>query len=61
MVAARDLIKRGIFVLPDPFAVITVDAEQTHTTSVIERTLNPFWNESFDMCANLTLCVLQLM
>jgi Ca2+-dependent lipid-binding protein len=35
--------------LPDPFAVITVDAEQTHTTSVIKKTLNPYWNESFDM------------
>ncbi|KAJ7063095.1 hypothetical protein C8F01DRAFT_1131502 [Mycena amicta] len=35
--------------LPDPFAVITVDAEQTHTTSVIKKTLNPYWNESFDI------------
>jgi E3 ubiquitin-protein ligase NEDD4 len=29
--------------------VITVDAEQTHTTSVIKKTLNPYWNESFDI------------
>lgn len=34
---------------PDPFAVVTVDGEQTHTTSVIRKTLNPYWNESFDM------------
>ncbi|KAE9406415.1 HECT-domain-containing protein [Gymnopus androsaceus JB14] len=32
-VAADGLSKRDVFRLPDPFAVITVDAEQTHTTS----------------------------
>jgi E3 ubiquitin-protein ligase NEDD4 len=36
--------------LPDPFAVVTVDGEQTHTTTVIKKTLNPYWNESFDVC-----------
>lgn len=35
--------------LPSPFAVITVDGEQTYTTSVIKKTLNPYWNENFDM------------
>jgi len=49
VVAADGLSKREVFRLPDPFAVITVDAEQTHTTSVIRKTLNPYWNESFDM------------
>jgi Ca2+-dependent lipid-binding protein len=34
---------------PDPFAVATVNGEQTRTTSVIKKTLNPYWNESFDM------------
>ena len=34
---------------PDPFAVATVDGEQTQTTSVIKKTLNPYWNESFDV------------
>ncbi|PSS22678.1 hypothetical protein PHLCEN_2v3044, partial [Hermanssonia centrifuga] len=48
-VAADGLSKREVFRLPDPFAVITVDAEQTHTTSVIKKTLNPYWNESFDI------------
>lgn len=49
VVAADSLIKRDVFRLPDPFAVITVDGEQTHTTSVIKKTLNPYWNENFDM------------
>ena len=51
VVAADGLSKRDVFRLPDPFAVITVDAEQTHTTSVIKKTLNPYWNESFDLYA----------
>lgn len=34
---------------PDPFAVATVGGEQTHTTSVIKKTLNPYWNEMFDL------------
>ncbi|KLU88172.1 E3 ubiquitin-protein ligase hulA [Magnaporthiopsis poae ATCC 64411] len=33
---------------PDPFAVATINSEQTKTTSVSKRTLNPYWNESFD-------------
>ena len=37
---------------PDPFAVATIGGEQTRTTAVIKKTLNPYWNESFDMCAN---------
>ena len=49
VVAADALSKRDVFRLPDPFAVITVDGEQTHTTSAIKKTLNPYWNESFDM------------
>jgi E3 ubiquitin-protein ligase NEDD4 len=51
------LSKRDVFRLPDPFAVITVDAEQTHTTSVIKKTLNPYWNESFDMCAPVAIFI----
>ncbi|KAJ9109360.1 hypothetical protein QFC21_000690 [Naganishia friedmannii] len=49
VVAADSLVKRDVFRLPDPFAVITVDGEQTHTTSVIKKTLNPYWNENFDI------------
>jgi len=29
--------------------VATVGGEQTHTTSVIKKTLNPYWNEMFDL------------
>lgn len=49
VVAADGLSKRDVFRLPDPFAVVTVDAEQTNTTSAIKKTLNPYWNESFDV------------
>ncbi|EKM55866.1 uncharacterized protein PHACADRAFT_256774 [Phanerochaete carnosa HHB-10118-sp] len=49
VVAADGLSKREVFRLPDPFAVITVDAEQTHTSTVMKKTLNPYWNESFDI------------
>jgi Ca2+-dependent lipid-binding protein len=36
--------------LPDPFAVVTVDGQQTKSTTVIKKTLNPYWNESFILC-----------
>lgn len=34
---------------PDPFAVITANGDQTKTTTAQKRTLNPYWNESFDV------------
>jgi len=41
VVAADSLAKRDVFRLPDPFAVVTVDGEQTNTTTAIKKTLNP--------------------
>ena len=41
---------------PDPFAVATIGGEQTRTTSVIKKTLNPYWNESFDMSGLHSSC-----
>ncbi|EEH41572.1 E3 ubiquitin-protein ligase RSP5 [Paracoccidioides lutzii Pb01] len=65
IIAADGLYKRDVFRVcrervnlqahsiplgfPDPFAVATVGGEQTHTTSVIKKTLNPYWNEVFDL------------
>ncbi|KAI1327219.1 HECT-domain-containing protein [Xylariaceae sp. FL0255] len=52
IIAADGLYKRDVFRLPDPFAVATMNGEQTKTTQVSKRTLNPYWNESFDFHAN---------
>jgi E3 ubiquitin-protein ligase NEDD4 len=35
--------------LPDPFAVVTIGEDQTKITSIIKKTLNPNWNENFDL------------
>lgn len=51
IIAADGLYKRDVFRFPDPFAVATINGEQTKTTGVIKKTLNPYWNESFDMKA----------
>ncbi|KIK51668.1 hypothetical protein GYMLUDRAFT_251881 [Collybiopsis luxurians FD-317 M1] len=47
--SANSLCKRHELGIPDPFALITVDAEQTHRTRAVSKTLNPCWNESFNM------------
>ncbi|KAI1778369.1 HECT-domain-containing protein [Hypoxylon cercidicola] len=51
IIAADGLYKRDVFRLPDPFAVATINGEQTKTTTVSKRTLNPYWNEPFDFRA----------
>jgi len=52
IIAADGLYKRDVFRFPDPFAVATINGEQTKTTQVSKRTLNPYWNESFDFRVN---------
>jgi E3 ubiquitin-protein ligase NEDD4 len=52
VIACDGLAKRDIFSLPDPFAVITVDGEQTRATSVIKKTVKPYWNEQFHVRAS---------
>ncbi|KAI9329015.1 hypothetical protein DFJ73DRAFT_790954 [Zopfochytrium polystomum] len=49
VVAADGLYKKEVFRFPDPFAVVTVDGGQTHTTTVVKRSLSPYWNESFQV------------
>ncbi|THV00829.1 HECT-domain-containing protein [Dendrothele bispora CBS 962.96] len=49
---ATGLVKRDLLSLPDPFAVLTVNGEQTSSTTVSKRTLNPSWNEHFDITVN---------
>ncbi|KAH8554240.1 hypothetical protein BGW37DRAFT_483956 [Umbelopsis sp. PMI_123] len=49
VIAADSLYKKDLFTLPDPIAVLTIDGEQTHKTNVMKKTLNPYWNESFDV------------
>jgi C2 domain len=50
VIAANGLVKRDLFTLPNPFAVITVDGAQIQQTSVFKKTLTPLWNESFELC-----------
>lgn len=52
VVAAESLYKRDVFRQPDPFAVITIDGSQTKTTKTARKTLNPYWNESFNLDAS---------
>lgn len=47
VIAADALYKRDLLRSPDPFVVLTIDGGQTKTTSVIKKTLNPYWNEVF--------------
>ncbi|KAN0132225.1 hypothetical protein V8E53_009991 [Lactarius tabidus] len=49
VIAAFDLIKRDIFSLPNPFAFITTDGSDFHLTSIVKKTLIPYWNESFEL------------
>ena len=49
VVAVDGLAKPDMFSLPDPFAIVVVDSNQRYATSVIKNTLDPYWDEHFDM------------
>jgi len=41
---------------PDPFAIITVDGDQTKTTETKKNTSNPEWNEKFTLYVFFIFC-----
>ncbi|EIW81058.1 HECT-domain-containing protein [Coniophora puteana RWD-64-598 SS2] len=47
--AANALTRRELFGMPDPFAVVSVDSSQTYTTQTVKKSLNPSWNQPFDV------------
>ena len=49
IIGADGLAKKELFGMPDPFAIVTVDGEQTGSTSAKKRTLNPLWNAAFHL------------
>merc|ERR1719211_437104 len=47
---ARNLAKRDLFRLPDPFVRVCVDnSGQTHATESSKNTLDPKWNQHYDL------------
>jgi len=50
VLCAKNLVKKDFFRLPDPYARITVDASgQCHSTRSIKGTLDPKWNQHYDL------------
>ncbi|OZJ05124.1 putative E3 ubiquitin-protein ligase hulA [Bifiguratus adelaidae] len=49
VIAADGVAKKDFLKYPDPFAVASVDGGQTHSTTVMKKTLNPYWNETFEL------------
>jgi E3 ubiquitin ligase SMURF1/2 len=48
--SAKNLAKKDLLKLPDPFAKVVVgDTGQCHTTEVLKSTLDPKWNQHFDL------------
>ncbi|KAH9954579.1 hypothetical protein BC827DRAFT_1379414 [Russula dissimulans] len=52
VLAASGLVKRDLFTLPNPFAVITTDGSDFRQTTVFKRTLTPYWNETFELAVD---------
>ena len=49
VLSASGLPKRNLFRLPDPFVVVSVDGVEKFASSTVRKSLNPFWNEHFDV------------
>lgn len=50
VLCARNLAKRDLFRLPDPFVRVSVDGSgQTHSTDTVKNTLDPKWNQHYDL------------
>ncbi|XP_017779182.1 PREDICTED: E3 ubiquitin-protein ligase SMURF2 [Nicrophorus vespilloides] len=50
ILCARNLVRKDLFRLPDPFAKISVDGSgQCHSTETIRNTLDPKWNSHYDL------------
>ena len=50
ILCARNLAKRDLFRLPDPFVKVSVDGTgQTHATDSCKNTLDPKWNQHYDL------------
>jgi C2 domain len=54
VLAASGLVKRDLFSLPNPIAVITTDGADPRQTTVFKRTLTPYWNETFELFRTLS-------
>ncbi|XP_014219379.1 E3 ubiquitin-protein ligase SMURF2 [Copidosoma floridanum] len=50
ILCARNLARKDLFRLPDPFAKIAVDgSDQWHSTDTCKATLDPKWNQHYDL------------
>ncbi|CAG5050156.1 unnamed protein product [Parnassius apollo] len=50
ILCARNLVRRDLFRLPDPFAKISVDGSgQVYSTNAVKATLDPKWNTHYDL------------
>ncbi|XP_046660862.1 E3 ubiquitin-protein ligase SMURF2 isoform X2 [Homalodisca vitripennis] len=50
ILCARNLARKDLFRLPDPFAKISVDGSgQCHSTDTCKATLDPKWNQYYDL------------